>query len=257
MLSKGSKKVTTAGRVVTTMMHSAVCSSVPVGVALRPLLESSRPGCPCSNVLLRRGGHRHALDCQASNRATGFGKLKKCSYEGVEFVGRNAGIEKPKLKQWFVLRAGAAAAGFYYLVASSASTSEEEGSSSNSSSSSASLNGGLDRGANTRVSFLDEEAMASGNQGGNQGNKNLVQALHDAAAVFKSAMEDQESLTRGPWFAQKWLGIDKNAWMRTLAYQAITYFRMYLLVLKRILKLKIGHCTISMYAFHGDETILR
>lgn len=250
MLSRGSKKVTTARRVVTTMMQSAVCSSVSVGVASRPLLESSRPGCLCSNVLLRRGSHHHALDCQASNRATGFGKLKKCSNEGVEFIGRRAGIEKPKLKQWFVFRTGAAAAaGFFHLVASSESTSEEESSSSSSSSSSASLNGSLDRSANARVRFFDEEALGSGNQGGNQGNKNLVQALHDAASVFKSAMEDQESLTRGPWFAQKWLGIDKNAWMRTLAYQAITYLQTKFASLEKNVKLKIGHCTISIYVW--------
>lgn len=251
MLSRGSKKVTTARRVVTTMMHSAVCSSVSVGVASRPLLESSRSGCLCSNVLLRRGGHHHAVDCQASNRATGFGKLKKFSNEGVEFIGRKAGIEKPKLKQWFVFRAGAAAAGFFYLVASSASTSEEESSSGSgsSSSSSASLNGSLDRRANARVNSFDEEALASGNQGGNQGNKNLVQALHDAASVFKSAMEDQVSLTRGPWFAQKWLGIDKNAWMRTLAYQAITYLQTNFASLEQNVKLKIGHCTISVYVW--------
>jgi hypothetical protein len=48
----------------------------------------------------------------------------------------------------------------------------------------------------------------------------LVSALHKEAERLRHALVEQESLTKGPWFAQKWLGIDKNAWMRSLGYQA-------------------------------------
>lgn len=48
----------------------------------------------------------------------------------------------------------------------------------------------------------------------------LVSALHREAERLRHALVEQESLTKGPWFAQKWLGIDKNAWMRSLGYQA-------------------------------------
>ncbi|KAH9317532.1 hypothetical protein KI387_019301, partial [Taxus chinensis] len=58
-------------------------------------------------------------------------------------------------------------------------------------------------------SFQDEDA-----------SNDLVQSLHEAARVFELAIEQQSSLTQGPWFAKAWLGIDKNAWIKTLAYQA-------------------------------------
>eukprot|EP00897_Mesotaenium_endlicherianum_P007910 jgi/Mesen1/7147/ME000037S06505 len=54
---------------------------------------------------------------------------------------------------------------------------------------------------------------------GEGGTRSLVSALHATARQFQIEMELQEGLVRGPWFAQKWLGIDKNAWMKPLAYQ--------------------------------------
>ncbi|KAH9542515.1 hypothetical protein CY35_13G011400 [Sphagnum magellanicum] len=61
------------------------------------------------------------------------------------------------------------------------------------------------------------------NGGGGDQGKNLVQALHETARMLQSAMEEQSTLTRGPWFAQKWLGIDKNAWLKSLAYQVAVH----------------------------------
>jgi hypothetical protein len=66
------------------------------------------------------------------------------------------------------------------------------------------------------------------NGGGGDQGKNLVQALHETARMLQSAMEEQSTLTRGPWFAQKWLGIDKNAWLKSLAYQANSFHRTHL-----------------------------
>lgn len=51
----------------------------------------------------------------------------------------------------------------------------------------------------------------------------IVTALHEHAERLRVALVEQESLTKGPWFAQKWLGIDKNAWMRSVGYQASTH----------------------------------
>lgn len=55
---------------------------------------------------------------------------------------------------------------------------------------------------------------------GEDASNDLVQCLHDAARVFELAIEKQGSLTRGPLFSKAWLGIDKNAWVKTLSYQA-------------------------------------
>jgi hypothetical protein len=66
------------------------------------------------------------------------------------------------------------------------------------------------------------------NGGGGDQGKNLVHLLHETARMLQSAMEEQSTLTRGPWFAQKWLGIDKNAWLKSLAYQANSFHRILL-----------------------------
>ena len=183
-------------------MHSAVCSSVSAGVSRR-LVESSG-GC-CS---VRKSGH--AGDCQGSSRP-GFGALRNLK-EGSKFFGiaRIGGVEK--LRVVLPLKGGA---GFLYAKAF-ASTSEE----------SASYNGNVGSTENGRTEARVRSDGAKLSGGGEQG-QNLVHALHEATTVFQSAMEEQEPLTRGPWFAQKWLGIDKNAWMRALAYQAITHSRIF------------------------------
>eukprot|EP01018_Ginkgo_biloba_P012128 Gb_31732 [translate_table: standard] len=58
---------------------------------------------------------------------------------------------------------------------------------------------------------------------GEDASNDLVQSLHDAARVFEMAMEQQSSLIQGLWFAKAWLGIDKNAWVKTLSYQAAVH----------------------------------
>lgn len=198
MPSAGSEEVLVTAM---TMMHSAVCSSVSAGVARR-LLESTG-GCSSN---MRKGNH-DAVDCQAFGRSGFNSAPKKNSKESLEFTR----IEK--LRLFPVLKGGA---GVLYTKAF-ASNSEESNS----------RNGNVVRGENSSwagVRGRSDEAKPGG--GGDQG-QNLVHALHEAAAVFQSAMEEHESLTRGPWFAQKWLGIDKNAWMRSLAYQAITHTQIF------------------------------
>lgn len=51
----------------------------------------------------------------------------------------------------------------------------------------------------------------------------LVQSLHDAARVFELAIKDQSSLSKTSWLSTAWLGVDKNAWVKALSYQASVY----------------------------------
>ncbi|XVF55788.1 hypothetical protein PTKIN_Ptkin06aG0065100 [Pterospermum kingtungense] len=51
----------------------------------------------------------------------------------------------------------------------------------------------------------------------------LVQSLHDAARVFELAIKEQGSLSKLSWFSTAWLGVDRNAWVKTLTYQAAVY----------------------------------
>lgn len=51
----------------------------------------------------------------------------------------------------------------------------------------------------------------------------LVQSLHDAARVFELAIKEQSALSRISWFSTAWLGVDKNAWVKALSYQASVY----------------------------------
>ncbi|KAF5207230.1 Letm1-like protein [Thalictrum thalictroides] len=51
----------------------------------------------------------------------------------------------------------------------------------------------------------------------------LVQSLHDAARVFELAIKEQSSLSKISWFSTAWLGVDKNAWVKALSYQASIY----------------------------------
>ncbi|XWS56032.1 hypothetical protein CRYUN_Cryun09bG0051600 [Craigia yunnanensis] len=51
----------------------------------------------------------------------------------------------------------------------------------------------------------------------------LVQSLHDAARVFELAIIEQGSLSKLSWFSTAWLGVDRNAWVKTLSYQAAVH----------------------------------
>jgi hypothetical protein len=51
----------------------------------------------------------------------------------------------------------------------------------------------------------------------------LIQSLHDAARTFELALKEKISSSRLPWFSAAWLGVDRNAWVKTFSYQASVY----------------------------------
>ncbi|CAA7026767.1 unnamed protein product [Microthlaspi erraticum] len=51
----------------------------------------------------------------------------------------------------------------------------------------------------------------------------LIQALHDAARTFEMALKEKISSSKLPWFSAAWLGVDRNAWVKTFSYQASVY----------------------------------
>lgn len=52
-------------------------------------------------------------------------------------------------------------------------------------------------------------------------NDGLVQFLHDAARVFELAIKEQGSVSKLSWFSTAWLGVDRNAWVKSLSYQVL------------------------------------
>ncbi|KAI7735404.1 hypothetical protein M8C21_033005 [Ambrosia artemisiifolia] len=54
-------------------------------------------------------------------------------------------------------------------------------------------------------------------------NSALIQSLHDAARVYELAIKEQGSASKLSWFSTAWLGIDQNAWVKALSYQASVY----------------------------------
>ncbi|XVE96359.1 hypothetical protein REPUB_Repub02eG0214400 [Reevesia pubescens] len=58
---------------------------------------------------------------------------------------------------------------------------------------------------------------------GEEYSNGLVQSLHDASRVFELAIKEQGSLSKLSWFSTAWLGVDRNAWVKTLSYQAAVY----------------------------------
>ncbi|KAI4294789.1 hypothetical protein MLD38_040886 [Melastoma candidum] len=58
---------------------------------------------------------------------------------------------------------------------------------------------------------------------GEDRNDGLVQSLHDAARVFDLAIKEHCSQPKLAWFTSAWLGVDRNSWIKTLAYQASVY----------------------------------
>ncbi|CAN0879438.1 hypothetical protein LINGRAHAP2_LOCUS13047, partial [Linum grandiflorum] len=59
-------------------------------------------------------------------------------------------------------------------------------------------------------------------QGQDQGDK-LVQSLHNAARAFELAIKERGLVAKFSWFPTAWLGLDSNAWLKTLSYQASAY----------------------------------
>lgn len=47
----------------------------------------------------------------------------------------------------------------------------------------------------------------------------LVQSIHDAARAIELAIQQHSSSSKTSWFSKAWLGVDKNAWVKTLSYQ--------------------------------------
>ncbi|KAJ6870850.1 hypothetical protein NC652_036497 [Populus alba x Populus x berolinensis] len=58
---------------------------------------------------------------------------------------------------------------------------------------------------------------------GDDSSDKLVQSLHDAARVFEVAIKEQGLLSKFSWLSMAWLGVDRNAWLKTLCYQASVY----------------------------------
>ncbi|OAY78101.1 LETM1 and EF-hand domain-containing protein anon-60Da, mitochondrial [Ananas comosus] len=48
----------------------------------------------------------------------------------------------------------------------------------------------------------------------------LIQSIHDAARAIELAILEHSSSLKDTWFRKTWLGVDKNAWVKTLSYQA-------------------------------------
>lgn len=66
-----------------------------------------------------------------------------------------------------------------------------------------------------------EEMRAKLNQSlqGEDPSSGLVQSIHDAARAIELAIHEHSSSSRTSWFSKAWLGVDKNAWVKTLSYQ--------------------------------------
>lgn len=47
----------------------------------------------------------------------------------------------------------------------------------------------------------------------------LIQSLHDAARAVEMAVIEHNSSLKTPWLSKAWLGVDRNAWVKTLSYQ--------------------------------------
>lgn len=70
-----------------------------------------------------------------------------------------------------------------------------------------------------------EEMKAKLNQSlhGEGLNCGLVQTIHDVARAIELAIREHISSSKTSWFSKAWLGVDKNAWVKTLSYQAAVY----------------------------------
>ncbi|PKA50035.1 hypothetical protein AXF42_Ash017574 [Apostasia shenzhenica] len=51
----------------------------------------------------------------------------------------------------------------------------------------------------------------------------LAQSIHDGARAIELAFVEHSSAFKAPWFSKSWLGVDKNAWIKTLSYQAAVH----------------------------------
>lgn len=63
------------------------------------------------------------------------------------------------------------------------------------------------------------EELAEGSGSAEKQGRSLAHAVHESARVFLVGLENQKTLASRPWFPPKWLGADKNVWMKALSYQ--------------------------------------
>ncbi|EXB54610.1 hypothetical protein L484_019182 [Morus notabilis] len=68
-----------------------------------------------------------------------------------------------------------------------------------------------------------EDVREKLNRSLNSDSDGLVQFLHESARVFELAIKEQNPFSKLTWFSSAWLGIDRNAWVKALSYQASTY----------------------------------
>lgn len=47
----------------------------------------------------------------------------------------------------------------------------------------------------------------------------LVQSIHDAARSIELAFIEHSKSSKSSWFPKTWLGVENNAWIRSLSYQ--------------------------------------
>lgn len=182
-------------------MHLSVCSSsssVSVGAAGRARVESTLACCS-------------AHDLQYVVRPA-FVKIVKSRREKwrCRFFVRRIGIAQTRVRM-------AVGAGEAVKVAASAAAFEEG----------TSVNGRMEKSAIGLLEICSDSGGLMPGGGADQG-RNLVHALHDAARAFQLGLEKQKNLASRPWFPQKWLGVDKNAWMKSLAYQVCDVFNLFL-----------------------------
>ncbi|XP_031493332.1 uncharacterized protein LOC116259598 isoform X2 [Nymphaea colorata] len=58
---------------------------------------------------------------------------------------------------------------------------------------------------------------------GEDSSDGLVQSIYDAARVFELAIKEHSPVSTIPWFSKAWIGVDKNAWIKSLSYQAAVH----------------------------------
>ncbi|KAK8546267.1 hypothetical protein V6N13_067493 [Hibiscus sabdariffa] len=82
------------------------------------------------------------------------------------------------------------------------------------------VNGSLQTSSSTDVDGIRTKLNQS--LEGEDYSDGLVQSLHDAARVFELSIKEC-SLSKLSWFSTAWIGVDRNAWVKTLSYQAAVY----------------------------------
>ncbi|GMI84784.1 hypothetical protein like AT3G11560 [Hibiscus trionum] len=83
------------------------------------------------------------------------------------------------------------------------------------------VNGSLQTSTSTDVDGIRTKLNQS--LEGEDYSNGLVQSLHDAARVLELSIKEKGSLSKLSWFSTAWIGVDRNAWVKTLSYQAAVY----------------------------------